>query len=86
MAGTRFYNIRTRLQLVIMAGASVGMLVLTIVFVAYSVNLLALKRNQQVQAELGVLAATIGASIIFDRDLREILGGQYIEIHTYLHM
>ena len=81
MAGARFYNIRTRLQLVIMAGASVGMLVLTIVFVAYSVNLLALKRNQQVQAELGVLAATIGASIIFEDEAaaRELLQGLAVD-------
>ncbi|MDZ7923694.1 MAG: EAL domain-containing protein [Marinagarivorans sp.] len=77
----RWHKLRTRLRLIIMAGAGVGMLLLAVVFLAYTVNLLSSKRNQQVHAELGVLATNIAASIVFEHEssARELLQGLAVD-------
>ncbi len=81
MSIPRWYKLRTRLRLIIMAGAGAGMLLLAAVFLVYTVNLLASKRDQQVQAELGVLATNIAASIIFEHEssARELLQGLVVD-------
>lgn len=72
-----FKRLRTRIVAVIMAGAGLGMLSITLVFIIYSINLLQLKRDQQVQSQLAILTENISASVLFEDEeaTRELLRG-----------
>ncbi|WP_394201184.1 EAL domain-containing protein [Marinagarivorans algicola] len=76
-----FKKIRTRMLVVIMAGASLGLLVLAFAFMLYIINLLQHKRESQLNAELGVLAINIAASVMFEDEIttRELLQGLAVD-------
>ncbi|MBB3169785.1 putative bifunctional diguanylate cyclase/phosphodiesterase [Simiduia aestuariiviva] len=86
-----FNKIKHKLLAMIMAGALLGMLFLTLVFVIHTVSLLEKKRNHQISTELGILATNIAASVMFQDETaaRELLRGMvadrdifFVEIDT----
>ncbi len=63
---TAIKSIGLRMLFIVMAGSSAGLAIMAAVYMTAMVELLTQKRQEQLQAEMAILAASLSAAVAFE--------------------